>query len=68
MENTFPIIREDINIHFVFFDQGHDPDSYINEHGLKAFQNNYLFGTGVKSFYFHCRDTIEKYQYYVLME
>ena len=38
VENTFPIIREDINIHFVFFDQGHDPDSYINEHGLKAFQ------------------------------
>jgi DNA primase len=38
VENTFPIIREDINIYFVFFDQGHDPDSYINEHGLKAFQ------------------------------
>ena len=38
VENTFPIIREDINIHFVFFEQGHDPDSYINEHGLKAFQ------------------------------
>ena len=38
VENTFPIIREDINIHFVFFEQGHDPDSFINEHGLKAFQ------------------------------
>jgi DNA primase len=38
VENTFPIIREDINIHFVFFEQGYDPDSYINEHGLKAFQ------------------------------
>ena len=38
VENTFPIIREDINIHFVFFEQGHDPDSYIAEHGLKAFQ------------------------------
>jgi len=38
VENTFPIIREDINIHFVFFEQGHDPDSYINEHGLNAFQ------------------------------
>jgi len=38
VENTFPIIREDINIHFIFFEQGHDPDSYINEHGLKAFQ------------------------------
>ena len=38
VENTFPIIREDINIHFVFFEQGHDPDSYINEYGLTAFQ------------------------------
>ena len=38
VENTFPIIREDINIYFVFFEQGHDPDSFINEHGLKAFQ------------------------------
>jgi len=38
VENTFPIIREDVNIHFLFFEQGHDPDSYINEHGLKAFQ------------------------------
>ena len=38
VENTFPIIREDINIHFVFFERGHDPDSFINEHGLKAFQ------------------------------
>ena len=39
VENSFPIIREDINIHFVFFEKGYDPDSYINEHGLKAFQN-----------------------------
>jgi DNA primase len=38
VENTFPIIREDMNIHFVFFEAGHDPDSYINEFGLKAFQ------------------------------
>jgi len=38
VENTFPIIREDINIYFVFFEQGYDPDSYINEHGLNACQ------------------------------
>ena len=38
VENTFPIIREDINIHFIFFEQGHDPDSFISEYGLKAFQ------------------------------
>ena len=38
VENTFPIIREDININFIFFEKGHDPDSYISEHGLKAFR------------------------------
>ena len=38
VENTFPIIREDMNVHFVFFEEGHDPDSYINEFGFKAFQ------------------------------
>jgi len=38
VENTFPIIREDININFIFFEQGHDPDSYITEYGLKAFR------------------------------
>ncbi len=38
VENTFPIIREDMNVHFVFFEEGHDPDSFINEFGLKAFQ------------------------------
>ena len=37
VENTFPIIREDMNVHFVFFEEGHDPDSFINEFGLKAF-------------------------------
>ena len=38
VENTFPIIREDVNIHFIFFEDSHDPDSYINEFGLQAFQ------------------------------
>ena len=38
VENTFPIIREDVNIHFVFFEADHDPDSFINEFGLQAFQ------------------------------
>ena len=38
VENTFPIIREDMNVHFVFFEECHDSDSFINEFGLKAFQ------------------------------
>jgi O-antigen ligase len=43
-----------------YYSYEHENLSYT---GLKAFQKNFLFGTGVKSFYFYCRDTIEKYQY-----
>jgi O-antigen ligase len=43
-----------------YYSYEHENLSYT---GLRAFQNNFLFGTGVKSFYFHCRDTVEKYQY-----
>ena len=43
-----------------YYSYEHENLSYT---ALKAFQNNFLFGTGVKSFYFHCRDTVKKYQY-----
>ena len=43
-----------------YYSYEHENLSYT---GLKAFQKNFLFGTGVKSFYSYCRDTIEKYQY-----
>ena len=28
----------DVFFHFVFFEADHDPDSFINEYGLQAFQ------------------------------
>ena len=37
VENGLPILREDINIKFIFLDEGHDPDSFINEKGKQAF-------------------------------
>ena len=43
-----------------YYSYEHENLSYT---GLKAFKKNFLFGTGVKSFYFYCRDTIKKYQY-----
>ena len=45
-----------------YYSYEHENLSYT---GLKAFQKNFLFGTGVKSFYFYCRDTVKlkKYQY-----
>ena len=43
-----------------YYSVEHENLSYT---ALKAFQKNFLFGTGVKSFYFYCRDTVEKFQF-----
>ncbi len=37
IENALPILREDVKISFIFLEEGHDPDSYINEKGKDAF-------------------------------
>ncbi len=37
LENALPQIREGRQIRFVFLPEGHDPDSYVNEHGSAAF-------------------------------
>ncbi|MDJ0814211.1 MAG: DNA primase [Woeseiaceae bacterium] len=37
LENALPHIREGRQIRFVFLPEGHDPDSYVNEHGSDAF-------------------------------
>ena len=37
LENSLGILREDIRIKFIFLDDGHDPDSFINENGKDAF-------------------------------
>ncbi len=37
LENALPQIREGRQIGFVFLPDGHDPDTYVNEHGAKAF-------------------------------
>jgi DNA primase len=37
LENALPQVREGRQIRFVFLPEGHDPDSYVNEHGSDAF-------------------------------
>ena len=37
LETTLPHIREGRQVHFVFLPEGHDPDTYVNEHGSQAF-------------------------------
>ena len=37
LENSLGILREDIRIKFIFLDDGHDPDSFINENGRDVF-------------------------------
>ena len=37
LETALPHIREGRQVHFVFLPEGHDPDSYVSEHGSDAF-------------------------------
>ncbi len=37
LENALPQVREGRQIRFVFLPDGHDPDTYVNEHGSQAF-------------------------------
>jgi len=37
LETTLPDIREGRQVRFVFLPEGHDPDSFVNEHGSAAF-------------------------------
>jgi len=37
LENALPQIREGRQIRFVFLPDGHDPDTYVTEHGAEAF-------------------------------
>lgn len=37
LETCLPSLRDDVAIRFLFLPDGHDPDSYVSEHGLKSF-------------------------------
>jgi DNA primase len=37
LETALPAVREGRQIRFVFLDEGHDPDSYVNQFGADAF-------------------------------
>jgi DNA primase len=37
LENALPQVREGRQIRFVFLPEGHDPDSFVNEHGADGF-------------------------------
>jgi DNA primase len=37
LETSLPHIRDGRQVRFIFLPEGHDPDSYVNEHGADAF-------------------------------
>ncbi len=39
LENALPQVRKGRQIRFVFLPNGHDPDTYVNEHGASAFMS-----------------------------
>jgi DNA primase len=46
LETALPLIREGRQVRFVFLPDGHDPDSFVNEHGANAFVD--ALDTGVR--------------------
>jgi DNA primase len=50
LENALPQIREGRQIRFVFLPEGHDPDSYVNEHGSSAFMKMLESGVALSDF------------------
>jgi len=52
LENLFPLMREDINAKFIFFDEGEDPDSYISQKGMDAFNSLLENSIPLSTFFF----------------
>jgi len=50
LENALPQIREGRQIRFVFLPDGHDPDSFVNEHGADGFVNALDSGVALSEF------------------
>ena len=50
LENALPQIREGRQIRFVFLPEGHDPDSYVNEHGARKFVTLLASGSALSEF------------------
>lgn len=38
LQACLPLLRDDISIRFLFLPEGHDPDSYVREHGADGFR------------------------------
>lgn len=38
LNTCLPLLRDDVSIRFLFLPEQHDPDSYIQEYGVKAFR------------------------------
>lgn len=53
LENALPQIREGRQISFVFLPDGHDPDTYVNEHGAEAFVDAVDNGVALSDFLIH---------------
>ncbi len=50
LENALPQIREGRQIRFVFLPEGHDPDSFVNDHGADAFVKLLAGGSALSEF------------------
>ena len=52
MENALPQLKDGKSLHFLFLPEGHDPDSYVREHGRERFEDMLLHQSKPLSAYF----------------
>ena len=50
--NIFPILREDIDVRFIFFEQDKDPDTYLKEHGADGFKRLLTESITISDYFF----------------
>ena len=52
LENALPQLKDGKSLHFLFLPEGHDPDSYVREHGRERFEDMLLHQSKPLSAYF----------------
>ena len=50
--NIFPILREDIDVRFIFFEQDKDPDTYLKEYGADGFKRLLTKSITISDYFF----------------
>lgn len=52
LETTLPVMRDDLHVGFLFFEAGHDPDSFVRQYGPQTFNDHLHHALPLADFFF----------------